>query len=453
LFARQSGKTETVADVIATAMIILPRLAKLYGHILPSLLNYKGGVQVGAFGPVDEQADNLFGRIVSRLTSDDATLILKDHEIDDEVKGRGKLVFLVNCKSSVRKTTCHPKAKIEGRTYHIILLDEAQDGHSKTIKKSVNPMGAATNATRIWTGTPTYEKNIFYNQIQTNKREALQRGRRKVNHFEVDWKIVARYVPQYERFVLKEMHDMGAESDEFRLSYKIEWLLDKGMFTTSEEFGELSDVSVQSLEKQWHWSPVVVGIDCARKKDRTVVTVCWVRWDHQDSMGFRDHRIINWLDLEGVAWENQYFQICDFLAKYNIHKVGVDGGGLGDVVIDRLRTLMPHIEFVAMGDAPADQSKRFKYLKQLKERKMVKWPAGAKVRKLKVFRRFEQDMVDAELEYKGPNIRVAAPESGDAHDDYVDSLAMAVYQTHVDEENEGQVVVVDNVFFQRSRRA
>ena len=39
LFARQSGKTETVADVIATAMIILPRLAKLYGHILPSLLN------------------------------------------------------------------------------------------------------------------------------------------------------------------------------------------------------------------------------------------------------------------------------------------------------------------------------------------------------------------------------------------------------------------------------
>ena len=36
---------------------------------------------------------------------------------------------------------------------------------------------------------------------------------------------------------------------------------------------------------------------------------------------------------------------------------------------------------------------------------MIKWPAGAKVRKLKVFRRFEQDMIDAELEYKGPNIQ------------------------------------------------
>ena len=117
-------------------------------------------------------------------------------------------------------------------------------------------MGAATNATRVWSGTPTYDKGIFHQQIQTNKREALKRGRgTKVNHFEIDWRTVAKYVPQYERFVLKEMRDMGADSDEFRLSYKIEWLLEKGMFTTSEEFNDLSDICVQSLEKSWHWSP------------------------------------------------------------------------------------------------------------------------------------------------------------------------------------------------------
>jgi hypothetical protein len=34
-------------------------------------------------------------------------------------------------------------------------------------------------------------------------------------------------------------------------------------------------------------------------------------------------------------------------------------------------------------------------------------------------------MVDAEVQYKGPNFMVAAPDESYAHDDYVDSLAIA----------------------------
>jgi len=34
-------------------------------------------------------------------------------------------------------------------------------------------------------------------------------------------------------------------------------------------------------------------------------------------------------------------------------------------------------------------------------------------------------MVDAEVQYKGPNFLVAAPDEAHAHDDYVDSLAIA----------------------------
>jgi hypothetical protein len=34
-------------------------------------------------------------------------------------------------------------------------------------------------------------------------------------------------------------------------------------------------------------------------------------------------------------------------------------------------------------------------------------------------------MVDAELEFKGPNVLVAAPDEAHAHDDYVDSLSLA----------------------------
>jgi terminase large subunit-like protein len=449
LFCRQSGKTELVANVISTAMIFLPRLAKVYPDLLGK---FKEGVLVGAFAPVDEQADTIFGRIVARLSSDEAEALLKDPEIDDRVRGRGRRVWLQNCLSEVRKTTCHPKAKIEGRTYHIILVDEAQDSDTKTINKSVSPMGTSTRATHIWTGTCTYNKNVFYDQIQKNKRAILRRGKYRQNHFEADWKEVAKHVPLYRDAVYDEMESMGSDSDEFRLSYNLEWLLDKGQFTTAEKFAELGDITVQSLEHDWFHSPVVVGIDCGRKQDKTIVTVVWVDWDHPDAFGFYEHRIINWLDLEGLEWEDQYFRIYEFLQHYKVQAVGVDTGGIGDVVMGRLQVMMPHLNFVECPDGPAQQSDRFKYLKTLMERHKMIWPMGAKVRRLKVFRRFRQEMEDAELEYKGPNIVVAAPNERDAHDDYVDSLANAVSLTRGgDNEKASQETVVYDSFLFRPR--
>jgi hypothetical protein len=447
LFSRQSGKTECVADVVATAMIFLPRLAKVY----PALLGkFADGVLVGAFAPVDEQADTLFGRIVARLSSDEAEALLKDPEIDDRVRGRGRRVWLQNCKSEVRKTTCHPKAKIEGRTYHVILVDEAQDADTKTINKSVSPMGTSKRATHVWTGTSTYVKNVFYDQIQKNKRAILRRGHNRVNHFEVNWREVAKYVPLYRDAVYDEMEAMGADSDEFRLSYNLEWLLDKGQFTTPDKFAELGDVSVQYLEHDWFHSPVVVGIDCGRRQDKTIVTVVWVDWDHPDAFGFYEHRVINWLDLEGQEWEAQYFRIYEFLSHYKVWAVAVDIGGIGDVVMGRLEAMMPRLTFIPCQDSPAEQSARFKYLKSLMERHRMIWPMGAKVRRLKVFRRFRQEMEDAELEYKGPNIVVCAPNDRDAHDDYVDSLANAVSLTRfdgADSKSTQETVVYDNMLF------
>ena len=75
---------------------------------------------------------------------------------------------------------------------------------------------------------------------------------------------------------------------------------------------------MQSVVHAWANSPVVVGIDPARKQDKTVVTVVWVDWDHPDELGYYHHRILNWLDLEGVDWEEQYYRIVEFLSNYNV---------------------------------------------------------------------------------------------------------------------------------------
>jgi hypothetical protein len=694
LFARQTGKSETVANVIATAMIMFPRLAKIYPDWFEK---YREGVWVGAFAPVDEQADTLFGRIVSRLTSDTAEALLRDPEINDEVAGLGRTKFLKRCGSLVRKTTAHPRATIEGRTYHVILIDECfpagtpvltEDGwtnieeiagnpdknwivatqgadgqvnwapvkssyktrrqnelvrvvhehgtmyatanhpfmvggktvpasmlrkgtslslvqgaaessrsdaeampsinsgsmqqfssgtsperyagpgspaengqHSegnrtspyspwgewdgpytapedpveyaragmapracrvnwckdqgrssdalqnrpgesgaddsrgdrrritwddspagsrpaqdcvvvesrvvsveilepgspefdqfsdgadyvytlevdhpshtyvaagvfvgncqgaddRVVNKSIGPMGAANNATMVFTGTPTYTANVFYDTIQHNRRESVKRGRKRVNHFEVDWKVSARERPLYKKFVQKEMLRMGEDSDEFKLSYRLMWLLDKGMFTTNEKLDACGDPSMQKCVDAWTATPVVVGIDPARIMDKTIVTVVWVDWDQQDDMGFYNHRVLNWLDLEGMDWEEQYYRIVEFLSYYNVYKIGVDAGGVGDAVIGRLKVLMPRAEIVPLGSAGSEQSTRWKYLRQLIDRQCVSWPAGAKVKRTKKWRRFRQEMEDLQVVFKGPTMLAEAPKTKDAHDDY-----------------------------------
>jgi hypothetical protein len=295
------------------------------------------------------------------------------------------------------------------------------------VNKSIAPMGASTNATMVFTGTPTYTKGVFFKAIQLNKRQATKRGSRK-NHFEADWRAAAKANPNYGKYVRKEMLRIGEDSDEFKLSFRLIWLLDRGMFTTSEKLDELGDLSMQVIHA-WHTSPVVVGIDPARKQDSTIVTVVWVGWDNPDENGYLQHRILNWLDLSGEDWEEQYFRIRDFLRNYNVLYAGVDTQGMGDVVISRMRRLMPDIEWVECPSDRPSQSKRWKHLGELMRRDMMGWPAHAKTRRLKTYRRFRQQMEDLELKFENQLMLAAAPNEADAHDDYADSLAIAAVLT------------------------
>ncbi|MFD9815145.1 terminase large subunit domain-containing protein [Streptomyces sp. NPDC059080] len=424
LWSRQSGKSETVADVVAGAAIMLPRLAKVFPDLLGK---FKEGLWIGVFAPTDEMSETLFSRIVGRLSSERAQDILADPEIDEKLVARGKVLHLKRCGSLIRKQTAHPKAMIEGQTYHLVVIDEAQAADDKVLNKSIGPMLASTAGLMVMTGTPTYTKSGFYEQIQKNRRNANRKGH-KQDHFQVDWKTVSKHVPRYKKFVQSEMDRLGEESDEFKLSYRLIWLLDKGMLVTSDRFDALGDTSMRVVQ-EWHRSPVVVGIDPARKTDSTIVTVCWVNWDYPDEYGNYEHRILNWLDLQGMDWETQYYRIVEFLNHYSAFAIGIDSGGLGDVVASRLRVLMPYAQIVDLKSDRTNQTKRWAHMMDLMSKSLVVWPAHAKTRQTKNWRNFRQQMEDAELNYQGPHIIVAAPEVDAAHDDYVDSLSNALYLT------------------------
>ena len=448
LFSRQSGKTESVANAISTLMVMLPRLAKAY----PALLGkFSEGVWVGVFAPVEEQAKTLYSRIVGRLTSERARSIFADPEINETVVPKG-MEHHLGCGSLVRCTTAHPRASIESPTYHIVLIDEAQGANSYVVNKSILPMTAATGGTKILTGTPDIIKNVFYNQIQTNKRALTRRGNLRCDHFEADYLEAGKYNPEYLKHAALEMLRLGEDSNEFRMMYKIQWLLESGMFVTAARLDVLGDKRMRDVVREYYKTPIVVGIDCGRKQDRTVATAVWVDWSHPDQFGKFDHRVINWLDLEGLGWEEQYFRLQDFLSKYRLYKVGVDTNGLGDVVISRMRHIMPHVEFVDLGSSPGEQSKRWKHLQELINSAKVSWPAGEDVKGRRVWQRFRQEMEDLEVEYKPGGVMIGrAPKVVNAHDDYPDSLSMACILTTQEEQE--SVEVTDNVMYSRNRRS
>lgn len=428
LWSRQSGKSETVANTVATLMVLLPRLAKFYPDLLGK---FKNGLWVGMFAPVEGQVETLFQRTVDRLTSEQATDILLDPEIDDAVtkaSGAVKTIRLKRSGSLISMMTANPRAKIESRSFHFIIIDEAQDCDDYVVRKSIMPMRAHYNGSVVKIGTPTTRKGQFYNDIQHNKRIQLK-GKTRPMHFENHWKVVAKYNENYGKAVREDMLRWGEDSDEFQMSYCLKWLLERGMFTTEAKMDALGDTSMKTV-KAWHATPVVVGIDPARKMDKTVVTVVWVDWDRPDEFGYFDHRVLNWLEVDG-DWEEQYFQIVNFLAPYNIIAVGIDGSGLGDVVADRLKRLLSHknCEVIAVSSNTPDQSKRWKHLMTLMDRSMVSWPAHAKTRQLQMWQRFHLQMTQAEKIFQGQHVLIKAPDENDAHDDFVDSLAIAVSMT------------------------
>jgi hypothetical protein len=87
--------------------------------------------------------------------------------------------------------------------------------------------------------------------------------------------------------------------------------------------------------------------------------------------------------------------------------------------------LIGRAEVVPLTSSPTEQSKRFKHLQALIQRQALSFPSHAKTRRLRIWKRFHQQMTDAEVQYKGANFMVSAPNETYAHDDFVDSLAIA----------------------------
>lgn len=435
LFSRQSGKSETVSTICGGLAIILPILANMPMFINdPRLKMFKNGFMIGIFAPTLNQAQIVFGRMKKRMGSKRASEVLSDPEINlsfDVANGQNVILSnnsLISCKSASEGSN------IEGDSYMLIIVDEAQDVGNFKYSKSISPMGAFYNATKILIGTATTRKGFFYDSIDRNKKEYASGGRR--NHFEYDWRTVAKYNPNYLKYIEGEKKRLGEDSDEFQMSYCLKWILSRGMFITSTLFDKLALPELGLVPSDLTKSHIA-GIDLGKKMDSTVITILEVDWDNpvvvEESKEFGipaytgyNVTVKYWKEFAGDDWDAQYNQIIDVLNQFKLAKIVIDATGVGDAIYDRMRVnySCDVIPFVFSKPAKSDLYKR---LNSEIRAGRVHYPANDETKETREFKKFEQQFLDLEKDYSGQLMVVAHPDVAGAHDDYPDSLALAVW--------------------------
>lgn len=299
---------------------------------------------------------------------------------------------------------------------------------------SISPMGAAYNATIVKIGTATTFVGDFYEAIQRNLADFAAKLIKVKNHFEYDWKVAAKYNPRYAKYIEKEKRRLGEDSDEFNMSYNLRWILSRGMFfnmTKFEKDNARFDLERVSSDKvKLH----VVGIDLAKKSDSTVVTVVEVDWNApvtvetlekgEDSFKAYKTTVKDWLEIQGDDYEDQYYQILAYLSNFNVRRIYVDATAQ-ESFSDRLRANL-NCEVFPYMFTPKGKSDMYKYLDGEIKAGRFQFPAGDDTRKTKEYQQFIKQCSDLQKGWRGQIMVVSHPDTRGAHDDYPDSVALAV---------------------------
>lgn len=406
-FSRQAGKTTAIVHIIEFILIFFPNM-------------FDRTVSIGIFAPQREQAKTDFDRLKAALRKTTDLQVTTDVEDSDtaQEESNAKTIVLPNGSSCyvfpVTKTS-----KPESKTLDLIVFEEAQDLNDTIVKEQIWPMGKYTNAPRVYIGTAGTSICYYYRLIQSGK--ALILDYEKIGKQRRDLFIKTNNPIHliYEQSVKNDIELYGRDSDEVRRPYFLEWLIGTGQFTTQEALAAIESERKQTFhEKQ---SRCFAGIDTAKHPDSTVVTV--IRFNKE--LGKKE--LINWLELRGENYQDQYDMISEFLNRYNIIALAIDSTGQGDFMPDMFErhsiwqdenTGLYRVKFSAVS-----KDVIYKNLKVSIQELLTTVPQLS----TKVGEKFKQQLLDLQQEYKGQLLSVHHPDDPNAHDDYPDSWALAEY--------------------------
>ncbi len=422
-FSRQSGKTTAV---VYTVEFIMTWLSVYFNR----------QIHIGIFAPQIEQAKTDFDRlkIALRRVKD---MIVVNELMERTIKEQENAKTLVlpdgsSCYIAPVSKTSHPESK----TLDLIIFEESQDLDDKIVKESIWPIGSSTNAPRVYIGTAGTSIKYFYRLGQSGKSlklyfDDIVAQRRVVYLATGD----AQHLI-YEQTVRQEIELHGLESDEIQRPYFGKWLIGTGNFTTEQDLDALIDTN-RGPTYHYSKSDCFAGIDTAKNPDSTVVTILRIN----PKTGKKD--VLNWCELRGDNYQDQFDVIKDFLSKYKIVAVAIDSTGQGDFMPDMFerhtewadeKSGLYRIKFSAVS-----KDLMYKNLKVSIKELLTTLPNLS----TKQGEKFRQQMLDLQQEYKGQLLSVHHPDDANAHDDYPDSWALAEWAyARYNEDNNASISII-----------
>ena len=393
--SRQAGKTTAVVDTLAFVMTFAH-------HFFPMPLS------VGIFAPQKEQAKTDFDRLKENLRVLQELYRLQFEEANGTTLklGNGNTIYCFSLS---------PTSHLESKTLHLAIIEEAQKIDDEKAKNEVFPMLASTNGSKIFIGSGGYQLCDFYRGIENGKNVF----RFDYEHVIADKKKLYQKTKnplhkKYKLFVEGEKERYREDSDYFQTQYALNWKIGRGMLVTKSELEKLRDDYEMPTTYD---KPVYAGWDVAKEEDESVLTV--VGWDEE----LKKFKILNWLAMRGDDYTDQVEIVQKELSKYKrVMRVCIDATGVGDPVVDyfkrstRLRT--EPVKFTL-------QSKDNLYknlIKILRDEELL-YPERHKLTP-----KFEMQMMEMIKEYKGEFLSCHHPDRSGAHDDFPDSLALALYK-------------------------
>lgn len=441
LFARQSGKSFTTSKIIPACVILLPLLAEYFEKFnitdsrLKPIYKFRNGLWVGVYGPDYDRAAIIGGRINETLSSKIAKAILSEPEIGMHFPKRlSSYTNNLPRGSLIKVKSANKRVSIEGDTYHLLVTDETQEIDGYVIRKSMSPFLASTNGTTVHLGSTYPKRCYFYDIIQLNKSKDINLPKKRRTHFEYDYKVAQKANPNYKKYIEKEKIKLGEFSEEFRMSYELHWTISQGMLVTEDflvsHLGR--DYSPANSDK---FNDHVIAIDIAKVTDSTVITVIEPDWENPiiiDPVAdvkryFK--KIKNWYEIKNENYESQFYIIDEFISNYKWSILVIDATGVGAPIYDRFVARYSNepnkIIYPFVFNSQTKSEAYILLARELSAERIV-FPNSEKAKQLRKQKMFIYQMSSLAKEMRG-NYFTVVPIDEKGHDDYPDSLAMAVW--------------------------
>jgi len=421
-FPRQSGKTEIFKVVVPACAVLLPMLSNKFPEKLAA---YRNGFYAGVFALSKETSSTMFEKIQGVFKASEAQPLLAEAGVK---VGKTNPINLSNG-SILRQHSLLAKILVS-QSYHLMIIDEADkalDTHRLTT--DIQPMGTAYNGTFVMLGTAGDQPCLFYNYIQSNRRDIKNGGIKK--HFQITWKEAQKVNVGYAaamRKVLQDLEDGNITLKSFKMSYELKWLIDDNRFISIDAFNEMLDKDSYLVEngndKLIKGSTLVAGLDLAKKIDRTVFTLMKLEPITGSDRVIR--RIVFWHEIQKKKWTHQKKILYEVITRFSgLTTLYADATGKGDVFVDDLEEELEDWDVEIIPFIFSDKSKAEGYakLEDVVERRELIIPGEYTSKQTNEFKHFQEDLQASQKVHK--KIYTLVEATPPAHDDYTDSLMLA----------------------------